>query len=278
MTRPGTSSGNRGSAQASASPARLEVEHLSVAYSGHLALDDVTFEVPPGARVAVVGPNGAGKSTLLKALVGLVPITSGQIRIHGQPLGHHVDCVAYVPQQPSFALHFPVTVRDVVTMGRYGHLGPWRQPEARDRAIVQESLELLGIAQLADRPIASLSGGQLQRARLARALAQQPHILLLDEPLSGVDVQAEAEFLEWLDVLARQEVTVLVAIHDLVLARERFETVVLLNRRLIACGSPSSVISPQPLAAVFGSRLVHLPSGGLLIDECRAVPPSESQR
>lgn len=266
-----------GEASRSAADSYLSIEHLTVRFGSHVALEDVTLSVPHGARVAVIGPNGAGKSTLLKVLVGLVAPTSGRLSIHGRLLGHGADCLAYLPQQPSIGLRFPVTVRDVVMMGRYGELGLVGRPSAADQAWVQACMERLAIAALADRPIASLSGGQLQRTLLARALAQRPHVLLLDEPFSGVDVRAEQEFLALLGDLAREEVTVLMATHDLDVACERFDWALLLNRRCIAWGPPAAVITAENLAAAFGPRLLRMPAGGLLVDECHAPPGDRGQ-
>lgn len=223
--------------------------------------------------MAVVGPNGAGKSTLFKALVGLIPVRSGQILIHGQSLGHHQDCVAYVPQREEVDWRFPVTVADVVMMGRYGQIGWLRRPNASDRKIVMRSLEQMGIAHLANRPIGDLSGGQQQRAFLARALAQEPHILLMDEPFTGVDVTTQEATLELLDNLKHADVTVLVSTHDLNMAAQRFETILLLNRRLIAFGTPAEAFAPEAIKAAFAGQVLFL-DGAMVVDEC--CPPDET--
>lgn len=251
---------SRGAVLLPQEPARLEMHHVTVIYGGHLALEDMTAQVPHGARVAVVGPNGAGKSTLFKALMGLVPLHAGQIFIHGQPLGSHHDCVAYVPQREEVDWRFPVTVADVVMMGRYGHLGWLRRPTARDWAIVQRSLEQLGIAELAERPIGELSGGQQRRTFLARALAQEPHILLMDEPFTGVDVATLEATLQVLDHLRDAQVTVLLSTHDLNLAATYFDQVMLLNRRLIRYGSPEEVLTPETIVETFGGQVFWLES------------------
>src|SRR5512140_2928486 len=151
-------------------PHRLEVQSANVGYGSKPVLQDISFNIPHGARVAVVGPNGAGKSTLFKALVGLLPLESGRILIHGEPLGNHKDCVAYVPQREEVDWRFPVTVGDVVAMGRYDHQGWFKAGSPQDRQIVQRSLAQLGIADLSRRSISELSGGQQQRVFLARAL------------------------------------------------------------------------------------------------------------
>jgi ABC-type Mn2+/Zn2+ transport system ATPase subunit len=255
------------------SPARLDVDNISVAYNGAPVLREVTFQVPHGARVAVVGPNGAGKSTLFKALVGLLPLRAGKIFIHNLPLGHHLDCVAYIPQREEVDWHFPVTVRDVVLMGRFGHQKWLQRTRQADREIAQKSLEQMGIANMADRSISDLSGGQQQRVFLARALAQEPHIFLMDEPFTGVDATTQEATLALLDHLREQKVTVLISTHDLNLAANRFDAVLLLNRRLIAYGEPKSVFIPENLSQAFGSLLLKLPDGMVLVDDC--CPPGD---
>ncbi len=248
-------------------PARLEVRNISVAYNGQSALLDLTFDVPHGARVALVGPNGAGKSTLFKALVGLLPLRQGQVLIHGRPLGHHLDCIAYVPQREEVDWRFPVTVEDVVMMGRYGRLGWLRRPGPADRAAAARGLEQMGIAPLARHPIGELSGGQQQRVFLARALAQEPHILLMDEPFTGVDAGTQEATLAVLDELQAQCVTVMVSTHDLSMAAARFEHVLLINRRLIAYGTPAHVFTRETIAEAFSGQALFL-DGAVVVDEC----------
>ena len=251
---------------------RLALENVSAGYNGQLVLQDLAFQVPHGGQVAVVGPNGAGKSTLFKVLVGLLPLRSGQILIHGQPLGEHTDCVAYVPQRSEVDWRFPMTVADVVMMGRYNRQGWFRRPDWNDRTAVQKALEQMGIAGLSRRPIGGLSGGQQQRVFLARALAQEPHILLMDEPFTGVDAATQETTLELLTRLKEQQVTVLVSTHDLSMAAERFEHVLLLNRQLIAYGPAQEVLSPSAIQQAFGGRVLFV--GGLaVVDEC--CPPPE---
>ena len=249
-------------------PARLEVEDITVGYNGRPALQALTFQIPHGAQVAVVGPNGAGKSSLFKALVGLLPLRSGRILIHGQSLGMHQDCVAYVPQREAVDWRFPVTVADVVMMGRYGRQGWLRRPNAADRAAVAHALETMNILSLAPRAIGELSGGQQQRVFLARALAQEPHILLMDEPFTGVDLTTQESTLALLDRLRAQQVTVLISTHDLALAASRFEYVLLLNQRLIAYGPPARVFTTARLAEAFGGQVLMLPEGVAVVDHC----------
>src|SRR5512141_1509405 len=226
-------------------PHRLEVENISVAYGDKTILKDVSFQVQHGARIAVVGPNGAGKSTLFKALVGLLPLQSGRILIHGLPLGDHKDCVAYIPQREEVDWRFPVTVGDVVMMGRFNVQGWFKRTSAHDKQVVERSLGQMGISDLSGHSISDLSGGQQQRVFLARALAQEPHILLMDEPFTGVDAATQETTLELLDDLQAQHVTAMISTHDLNLAATRFESVLLLNHHVVAYGSMNEVLTQQ---------------------------------
>ncbi len=256
---------------------------MTVAYAERVALDDVTFGVPHGARVAVVGPNGAGKSTLFKALAGLLPLRRGRVLIHGRPLGRQLASIAYVPQRREVDWGFPVTVSDVAMMGRYGRLGWLRRPGAADDGVVRRCLEQMGIAALAGRPIGDLSGGQQQRVFLARALAQEPHILLLDEPFNGVDAATQEATLALLEHLQQQTVTVLISTHDLSLAATHADLVLLLNRRLIAYGSPEETIAAPALSEAFGQQMFVLPGGALVVEHCcpsgnNSCPPGGKER
>jgi ABC-type Mn2+/Zn2+ transport system ATPase subunit len=249
-------------------PARLDLDDVTVGYNTRPVIEGISLQVPHGARVAVVGPNGAGKSTLFKALVGLLPLRRGEVRIHGRPLGSHQDCVAYVPQREEVDWRFPVTVADVVMMGRYGRLGWLRRPGARDHEVVARSMAQMGIANLAQRPISDLSGGQQQRVFLARALAQEPHILLLDEPFTGVDISTQETTLRLLDDLRDQQVTVLLSTHDLNMAARHFDRVLLINHQLMGYGSAERVFTPAVLAEAFGGQALILPHGAVVVDQC----------
>jgi ABC-type Mn2+/Zn2+ transport system ATPase subunit len=246
----------------------LELRNISVAYGSRLALESVTLSIPHGAQVAVVGPNGAGKSTMFKAMVGLLPLQDGEMLIHGHPPASYQHSVAYVPQREEVDWRFPVTVFDVVAMGRYGR-GRWlKRLSARDREVVQDSLERLDIGGLADRPIGELSGGEQQRVFLARALAQEPHVLLLDEPFTGVDMATREATLDVLSALRARSVTVLVSTHDLDLAAERFDQLVLLNGRLISAGTPGEVFTEEHLQAAFGGQMVIVDGKAIVVDQC----------
>lgn len=256
-------------------PARLELNHVTVAFNGRIVLSDVTLQVPHGARVAVVGPNGAGKSTLFKALVGLLPLQAGSVLIHGMPLGTHQDCVAYVPQRDEVDWRFPVTVTDVVMMGRYRRIGWFKRPSRQDRAIVAHSLQQMAIGDLAERPIGELSGGQQRRVFLARALAQEPHILLMDEPFNGVDAATQETTMGLLDRLRTEQVTVLLSTHDLNLAAKCFDQVVLLNQRLVGCGPADQVLTAETISDTFGGQVFRLGGngGGELFAASHCCPP-----
>ena len=252
-------------------PARIDIDHLTVLYDGAPAIENLSLQIPEGARVAVVGPNGAGKSTLFKALVGELPIHSGFVSIHCQPLGTHQDCVAYVPQREEIDWHFPVTVEDVVMMGRYGRLGWLRKSSETDRQVVARSLKQIDISNLAQNSISDLSGGQQQRVFLARALAQEPHILLLDEPFNGVDAPTQEAIFDLMDDLKKQGVTVMVSIHDLNQAMQYFDHAILLNKSLIAYGSPKQVFSSRNIRAAFADKVMMI-DGHAVTDDC--FPPS----
>lgn len=226
-------------------------------YDTRSALENLSLQVEPGLSVAVVGPNGAGKSTLFHVLAGVLTPYSGRVRVHGHRPTKHL-CTAYVPQSRQVDWTFPVCVADVVMMGRTGMLGLFRRPAAADRAAVAESLERAGISKLAERPISELSGGQKQRMFIARALAQEADLMLLDEPLAGLDISSQEQVFTILNELRESGVTVLFATHDLNLARERFDRILLLNRKLIAYGIQEEVLSAKNLASAFGGHLQML--------------------
>jgi manganese/iron transport system ATP-binding protein len=255
----------------------LWLDHVTVAYRGRPVLEDVTMAVPHGGQVAVVGPNGAGKSTLFKALVGLLPLRAGRIELRDRDPDAQAEPIAYVPQREEIDWSFPVTVADVVMMGRYGRLGWLRRPRAADRDVVARCLEELSIADLATRAVGELSGGQQQRVFLARALAQEPHVLLLDEPFTGVDVNAKEALLELLERLQRLGITVLVSTHDMQTASQRFAHVALLNGRLIAYGAPPEVFTAQHISEAFGGHALFL-DDMVVIDECCPEPLVEGRR
>jgi manganese/iron transport system ATP-binding protein len=234
----------------------MTVDGLSAGYPHQRrAIIDVCFAVQGGERIAVIGPNGAGKSTLFKAIVGLIPHHAGTVSIHGEDCRTSHTLVGYVPQQEAIDWNFPVTVQDVVMMGRTRKIGWLRWPRRRDREIVDAALEQVGMAALRYRQIGQLSGGQKRRVFIARALAQETDVLLLDEPFNGVDISGEHEIMETLDRLSAQHITVLLATHDLDLAASRFDRLLLLNQRVIAYGTVAQVFKPETLAEAYGGRI-----------------------
>lgn len=234
----------------------LDISNLFVRFDSRLALDDISFQLHHGERVAVVGPNGAGKSTLFKAIAGVLKPISGEIKVYGHGPGGHI-CIAYLSQRSQVDWSFPVTVSDVVMMGRIGKLGLLRWPKHRDWEIVRQALVDVGLEELANRQIGELSGGQQQRMFIARALAQEAELMLMDEPLTGLDIGSQESIFTFLDDLQGRGVTVMVATHDLDLAARRFDRVMLLNQRMLGFGVPEQVFTPEQLMSAYGGH-IHL--------------------
>ncbi len=242
----------------------LDVQKLTVRYNGRAALDDVTFHLHAGERVAVVGPNGAGKSTLFKVVAGVLAPTSGSVTVSGTRPATHV-CIGYVPQRSHVDWNFPVSVADVAMMGRSAVMGAFRWPTRRDWDFVRGALETVELADLAKRQISELSGGQQQRMFIARALAQQAELMLMDEPLTGLDLPAQEGILNLLDKLQKQNVTVMVATHDLDQAEKHFDRVMLLNRKVIGFGASKEVLTPERLMQAYGNRMRLVDADGKLM-------------
>ncbi|HWR64772.1 MAG TPA: metal ABC transporter ATP-binding protein [Bellilinea sp.] len=236
----------------------LKVEGLTVEYDSGAALDNLDFLLQRGERLAVVGPNGAGKSTLFKVIAGVLRPSRGLVEVAGHEPGGHI-CIAYVPQRTQVDWNFPATVADVVMMGRAGKLGLLRWPTSRDWILVRKALATVRLSELADRQIQQLSGGQQQRMFIARALAQEAELILMDEPLTGLDTRAQEELFGVMELLHEQGVTVMVALHDLKIAGERFDRVMLLNRHLVGIGSAETVLDPAHLMDAYGGHLRLLP-------------------
>jgi manganese/zinc/iron transport system ATP- binding protein len=233
--------------------AALELRRLTVSYDAKPVVWDVDASFPAGALSAIVGPNGAGKSTLLKASLGLVPAEAGQALVLGRPARRALDRVAYVPQREAVDWDFPVTVREVAEMGRYASAGWVRRLGRRDRAVVGEALERVGMAAFARRQIGELSGGQRQRVFLARALAQEADVLLMDEPFSGIDARTEAAVLDLLRELRDDGRSIVVVHHDIGTVRRAFDWALLLNVRAVACGPAHEMIVPELLRRAYGA-------------------------
>lgn len=235
------------------SPA-LEVDSLTVRYGPVLALHDVTLTIQPGRVCGLVGMNGSGKSTLFKAIMGLVRPDSGTVRINGSSpaRARKAGVVSYMPQSESIDWAFPLSVRDVVLMGRYGYMGPTRRAASTDQDAVDDALERVGLADYQDRQIGQLSGGQRRRAFVARAIAQRADLLLLDEPFAGVDTRSEATINALLRELAGSGATILVSTHDLRALPELADEAILLMRTVLLHGRPDTVLQPHNLARAFG--------------------------
>jgi manganese/zinc/iron transport system ATP- binding protein len=230
----------------------IEVENLTVHYDKTPVLWDLSFSLPKGILCGIAGPNGGGKSTLLKAAMGLVKPLSGLISFSGKPLSSMRKQLAYVPQRESVDWDFPITVFDVVLMGRYNRLGLFGRPRRADREAAMLALEQVGMSAYVHRQISELSGGQQQRVFIARALVQDPEVFLMDEPFSGVDLTTEQEILELLVKLKSLGKTILIVFHDLGIAERYFDYLLLLNRRLIACGPIKETGTPETFARAFG--------------------------
>jgi manganese/zinc/iron transport system ATP- binding protein len=238
---------------AGATAVAVRFRDVTVAYGDRVALDDVDLEVRAGALLAVIGPNGAGKSTLLKAIAGLIAPASGTIEVLGAPPGVGARRVAYVPQAELVDWGFPVTVGDVVMMGRVPLIGIGRSPSRADRTAVRDALESVGLAGQDSRQIGTLSGGQRRRVFLARAMAARPDLYLLDEPVTGVDATTEEDLMHLLEAEAAAGRTVIASTHDLAAAAHHFHQVALINGRIVAIGPSDIVMNRELLRTTYGT-------------------------
>jgi manganese/iron transport system ATP-binding protein len=241
-------------------PPAIDVSHVSVTYpNGNQALIDITFSLAPGGICGLVGINGSGKSTLFKTIMGFIRPTAGEVHLNGLPVASALKSnqVAYVPQSEEVDWNFPVLVRDVVMMGRYGHMGLLRIPSRTDREKVDAALERVGMAAFRHRQIGELSGGQKKRVFLARALAQEGTIILLDEPFTGIDVKTEHAIMDLMRELRDAGHLMLVSTHNLGSVPEFCDQVVLINRRLLAAGPTQRVFTQANLEQAFGGVLRH---------------------
>lgn len=243
----------------------ISAQNVTVTYSnGHTALRDASFEIPRGTVTALVGVNGAGKSTLFKAIMGFVPMARGDIKLLGKSVSDAVrqNIVAYVPQAEEVDWSFPVLVEDVVMMGRYGHMGFLRRPSAADHTAVTNALERVGMTELRHRQIGELSGGQRKRVFLARALAQDGQVILLDEPFTGVDVQTEDQIIALLREMRDEGRVMLVSTHNLGSVPEFCDRTVLVKSTVLAYGPTEEVFTHENLENAFGGALRHVTLGG----------------
>ncbi len=248
----------------------IRAEGLTVTYrNGHTALTDASFSIPTGTITALVGVNGAGKSTLFKALMNFVPVSRGQVEILGQPVRQALKAqtIAYVPQAEEVDWSFPVLVEDVVMMGRFGHMGFLRRPRAADHEAVKAALARVNMTDFRHRQIGELSGGQKKRVFLARALAQDAKVILLDEPFTGVDVKTEEQIIALLRTLRAEGRVMLVATHNLGSVPEFCDRVVLVKGTILAHGPTEEIFTPENLRIAFGGVLRHFVLGGETLHE-----------
>jgi ABC-type Mn2+/Zn2+ transport system ATPase subunit len=241
----------------------LSVRNLSLSYDDDTALHNISFDVPAGDMLAIIGPNGAGKSSLLKAIIGLVQAQSGRIEVEHSRLG-------YVPQHQAVDWQFPVTVKDVVMMGLARQIGWLRFPRREHHERVETALKRVGMLAFARRQIGELSGGQRQRVFIARALAQNNDILLLDEPFAGIDAVTENDLMNSISELNQEGITILLTTHDLNMAFKRFKRVLAIKHHLVGIGSPQEMYTPEILGELYGGGIATLQNGAdlmLFVDE-----------
>jgi len=236
----------------------ISIHSLSIAYRRKPVLWDIDLDIEEGKITGIIGPNGSGKTTLMKAVLDLVPKASGDVRIYGQPFSRSRRLVSYVPQRESVDWEFPVSALEVVLMGRYGSLGWFRRPKRADYSQARACLQKVGMLEFADRQINQLSGGQQQRVFLARALAQDAKIYLMDEPFAGVDAATEGAIIKLLFDMRAEGRTIVVVHHDLHSVRRYFDNLILLNMRLIAVGPTAEVFTESNLDLLYGGRLTLL--------------------
>jgi ABC-type Mn2+/Zn2+ transport system ATPase subunit len=250
----------------------IDIENVTVAYHGKVALHSASLQLKAGTICGLVGMNGAGKSTLFKAIMGFIKPRTGRILIQGLPIRQvqKKSLVAYVPQSEEVDWNFPVSVYEVVMMGRYGYMNPLRIPRSADRQAVRDSLERLEMWPLRDRQIGELSGGQKKRMFLARALAQQGQVLLLDEPFTGVDIKTEKMMVDLLMELRQAGYTILISTHDLASITTFCDQVVLINRSILAYGNTSEVFTEENLSRTFGGAI-----GELSFTKSRLAPETQ---
>ena len=244
----------------------LEMRDVTVAYDGVVALDKLTFTAKPGDAIALIGPNGAGKSTLLKAILGLVPLRAGEVAIFGRPPSEVRTEVAYVPQADTLDAEFPVSVLQVVLMGRYRSIGIGRRPSRADRDAAMHALAEVGLDTRAVDRFGTLSGGQRQRVLLARAVAQGARLLLLDEPFNGLDAPTTDVLVGVLGRLRAEGVAVVLSTHDLTVAHLTCDEACLLNRHQVARGPINETLTPDLLTETYGSRAAVLAGGATVIE------------
>ncbi|WAN63685.1 metal ABC transporter ATP-binding protein [Candidatus Phytoplasma rubi] len=235
----------------------IQIRDLTVAYNLKPVLWDIDIDIYKSSLTAILGPNGAGKSTLIKTLIELIPKISGKVLFNNEKYKNIRKKISYVPQRNSVDWDFPTTVFDVVLMGRYGHLGWFKRPTLYDKKIVLDSLEKVGMTELKNRQISELSGGQQQRIFLARALAQEGDIYLMDEPFQGVDIQTEKKIITVLKELQKQQKTIVVVHHDLETVKQYFDHIILLNIQKIASGETDKIFNSENIKKTYKNYQIN---------------------
>lgn len=243
----------------------LEIHDLTVAFDRKPVLWNIDLTLPQGKLIGIVGPNGAGKSTLIKAVMGLLPLSSGYVKLFDQKIDDVRKRISYVPQRESVDWDFPASVLDIVLMGRYGKLGLFKRPRKADRDVALDCLRKVGMESFVNRQISQLSGGQQQRTFLARALAQQADIYFMDEPFAGVDAATEKAIISLLRTMTEAKKTVVVVHHDLQSVPQYFDWIIMLNTRLVACGPTVTTFNQDNLQETYGGKLTLLADVGDLI-------------
>lgn len=242
----------------------IELKDVNVILNDRLVLEDINFSVGKGSLTAIIGPNGAGKTTLIRVILGLQKCISGSVKVFGEQsekLGRLRNRIAYVPQIRSVDLKFPIKVKDAILMGRYARIGLFSSPKKADWEIVEEVMDKVDILPIADKPLGKLSGGQVQRVFIARALAAQPELIFLDEPTSGVDQLHTNDFYELLKQLRTKEMTVLIVSHDVGVIASYVDMIACLNRKMIVHGIPKEVLTGTTLEEMYGCEAVYLHHG-----------------
>ncbi len=237
----------------------IRLENVTVRYHNIAVLESINIDINTGDFLAVLGPNGGGKTTLLKVILGLIEPDEGSIRIFGDPvaeLNKHRQNIGYVPQISSADQNFPAKVKDVVMMGRYGKIGLFKRPGRIDKKAVESAMERIKILDIADVPVSRLSGGQRQRVFLARALATEPEILILDEPTTGVDSMTSESLYELLHELHDKNITILIVSHDIGVVASHVTSITCLNKKMVAHGRPDEVVSSKELTEMYGCEAI----------------------
>jgi iron/zinc/copper transport system ATP-binding protein len=241
----------------------IEIRNLNVDYFGNSALEDVNIDIPFGYTIGIIGPNGAGKSTFIKSLLEVIKKRTGSVMVEGRDIAEYKRKIAYVPQKNDIDLTFPITVKDTVLTGTYPNLRIFQRPGKKERQTVEECMAMVDISDLANKQISNLSGGQLQRVFIARALAQRADVFFLDEPFVGIDLVSEKIIVKLLKQLREEGKTILIVHHDLHEVEEYFDKVIILNKKLIAFGDVKDTFTADNILNAYGASLGNLVIKGM---------------